>query len=90
MKTRKVYGWISSRSGEGQTREIVAAFSLAGAARLAGVRSPRDLWNITETGSAVEIAVAMNFKTLGCVCWKQLDEHDPILWTRDVLRKVKP
>lgn len=97
MKTAKewkVYGWVGHRYEAGnthnQTREIVAARSMAEAARLSGHRSPRQMWNLSETGNAVEIAVAMNHQTRGCVCWKPLDNHDPLAWKRDALREPRP
>jgi hypothetical protein len=86
----KVYGWGGHRPNtgthHGQTREIVAARSMAHAARLSGHHSPRQMWCITETGNPIEIAVAMNYATRGCVCWKPLDNHDPLSWKRDPLR----
>ena len=84
-KPLKVYGWGGCRSGV-QTREIVAARSMAEAARLSGHRSPREMWNMCETGNAIEIAIAMYYHARGCVCWRPLDEYDPLAWKRDPLR----
>ena len=67
-KTLKVYGWtahISKRVREQlelpghivQARAIVAAPSMAAVGRLLGVR-PRTLFNLSETGNALEIQIA--------------------------------
>ena len=85
----KVYGWQGHRKGAVQTREIVAARSKAEAARLAGYRRPGEMFNLTTTGNAVEIAVAMYYSKRGCVCWRPLDVHDPLEWQRDPLRQEK-
>ena len=81
-----VYGWLGYRlesdGHRGQTREIVAAHSKSDAARRAGYKYPSQMFNLAETGNAVEIAVAMNCKTRGHVCWKPIREQDPLAWKR--------
>ena len=75
----KVYGWISTRRDcEGphhQTREIVCAPSRAAAARAAGIKSPRQLWNLCETGNEEEIRVATGAPRK--VFWRPLDRRAP-------------
>lgn len=55
----KVYGWQDHRPGVGQVRAIVAARSKAAAARYAGESDPRRLFNLDETGNAIERQVAL-------------------------------
>lgn len=64
----KVYGWGSHRG-----REIVAVPSKAAAARAAGEEDHRRLWNMTETGNAIEIEYAM--QAPGVVFWQPSDQH---------------
>jgi hypothetical protein len=78
MRPLQVYGWISFR-GRTQAREIVAARSQAEVARLAGVSRPGQLFNLSDTGNAPEIAQAM--AEPGAVFWHPLDER-PIAWRR--------
>jgi len=76
----KVYGWQGHRSecppaanGGQQTREIVAAPSKAAAARAAGKKDPRSLFNFDETGNQHEIEIAM--AEPGTVFWRPLDHR---------------
>ena len=63
MKTLRVFGWTGWRPEEkgtkpnGQTREIMAAYSKAQVARIVGVKSPARLFNLCETGNQDEILV---------------------------------
>jgi len=79
----RVYGWIGFRSecqtNSRQTREIVAASSRAAAARIAGARSPRQLFNLSETGNADELATAL--AEPGAVFWQPLDAYSAT-WRR--------
>ena len=72
----KVYGWIGYRreagGPHGQTREIVAAPSMAAVGRIVG-ENPRRLWNLGETGNAREIEAAS--ARPGIVLWRLLDDH---------------
>ena len=70
----KVYGWRSFRmecppapNGSRQTREIIAAHSVAEVCRLTGVRRSE----VSETGNEEEVRVAM--KDPGVVFWRPLD-----------------
>lgn len=75
----KVYGWKGMRSEartprnpyDAQTREIVAAHSAAEVARIADVPRPDHLFNLSETGNAFEIKLAMTFP--GQILWRPLD-----------------
>lgn len=58
------------------TREIVAAHSQAGAARIAGVKGPWQLFNLCETGNQGEIEQAMSDP--GTVFWSPLDFRLPL------------
>lgn len=73
MRSLKVYGWIGYRreTKRGQSREIVAAKSMSEAARCAGYGSARQMWNLCETGNALEIAIATSKP--GTVFWCELD-----------------
>ena len=77
MKKLKVYGWCGHRlecpEYHKQTREIVAAPSMAAAARAAGKNNARQLWNCCETGNAQEIKVAM--KEPGVVFWCGINDY---------------
>ena len=78
MREMKVYGWQGWRieapgNGHHATREIIAARSKAEAARLAGKRSPREMWCLCETGNKNEIAVAMMWP--GMIFWSPLDGY---------------
>jgi hypothetical protein len=70
----KVYGWESFRNPTPttrlQTREIVAAKSMAEAARIVGVKSPRTL-DLVETGNDLEIATAM--AEPGVIFWQNIN-----------------
>lgn len=69
-KTLRVYGWTAHFSDENlgkrlgvpewvaQCRAIVAATSKSEVARLAGAGYPAKLFNLCETGNAVEIGIA--------------------------------
>lgn len=74
----RVYGWIGYRREVGthhnQTREIVAARSMAEVGRIVG-EDPRRLHNLTDTANAEEIAVAT--AAPGEVRWSPLDAHPP-------------
>lgn len=81
----KVYGWYGHRrecppaaNGSRQTREIVAASSIAGAMRLTGERRS-NLWDICETGNQHEIETAM--AEPGVVFWKPLYNYKSGGWT---------
>ena len=59
----RVYGWYGNRRGctglpSDQTREIVAARSMAAVARIVGCGDPRRLHCLCETGNEEETAVA--------------------------------
>lgn len=85
----KVYGWTGLvysgeqmkrfadyykvRDDQQQSRCIVAASSQAAAARAAGVKAPRNLWNLCETQNVIEAGVALNQP--GVVFWRPLDGH---------------
>ena len=82
----KVYGWRGWRSacppapnGGRQTREIVAAPSIAAALRAAGDAGP-SREEICSTGNAEEIATAM--QEPGIVFWIPLDARKPHSWVR--------
>jgi hypothetical protein len=74
----KVYAWVGHRTEAGaphyQTHEIVAAPSKAAAARAAGERDPRRLFNLGETGNAADIAVAT--REPGVVFWRPIDARE--------------
>lgn len=78
-----VYGWEGWRPNLGlrrsQTREIVAAPSKAAAARAAGFDRPAQMFNLSDTGNAREIAVAC--AAPGVVFYRGLDADDGE-WTR--------
>ena len=79
MRQLKVYGWQATRHKVGQTREIVAAHSMAEAARAAGYRHPSQMFNLDETGNPGEIACAQ--AEPGVVFYTPLDER-PTIWRR--------
>ncbi len=70
----RVYGWQGWK-GATATREIVCARSKAAVARIAGVKSPSRLFNLTETGNAEELRVAR--AKPGVVFWRPLDSRGP-------------
>lgn len=80
----KVYGWTGNRyefppspNGSTQTREVVAARSLAEVARIAGrFHKPSRGWCF-ETGNDHEISLAMHRP--GIIHWRPLDT--PGKWT---------
>lgn len=79
----RVYGWQGHRyecpaaaNGSHQTREICAARSQVEVARCAGVKSPRQLFNLTETGNALELEIAL--RQPGVVFWRPIDEIPPV------------
>lgn len=82
MRRLKTFGWQGHRmQAPGlQTREICRASSMAAVARIAGVKSPRELFNLTETGNALEIAITS--RDIGVIYWRPLDARDDDLWTR--------
>lgn len=71
----KVYGWQSTRFKAGgahnQTREIVAAKSMAAAARAAGYERPAQMFNLGETWNADELRVAL--ADPGAVYWSPIN-----------------
>lgn len=78
----RVFGWMGQRiecpaagNGSRQTREIVAAYSKADAARAAGKKAPTQahMWNLSETGNDTELSTALQFP--GVVFWRPLDER---------------
>lgn len=75
--TLKVYAWSSfRRSAPGphhQTREIVAARSMAAVARMTGHLDYRSIHNLCETGNAEEIKVAL--AKPGVIHWRGLNEY---------------
>jgi hypothetical protein len=79
----KVYGWDGFRyptpTSRVQTREIVAARSMAEVARILGVKSPRSL-DLVETGNDREIAVAM--AEPGVVFWQKINARPDDGFTR--------
>lgn len=83
-----VYGWVDHAGDDlqaafpewaighehiRQARCIVAAESQAEAARLAGVKYARQLWNMSETGNVVEAGVALNQPKI--IFWRPLDGY---------------
>jgi hypothetical protein len=95
MKPLKVYGWqsfqracVPASNGSKQTRQICAASSKAEAARIAGVKSVRTLFNLTETGNAGECRAAMLQPRT--VLWQPIDarqRHKDIWFTVDTTRE---
>jgi hypothetical protein len=84
----RVYGWQDHRAGVGQVRAIVAARSKTAAARCAGKTAARQLFNLEETGNAVECEVAL--ARPGVVYWVSLRgsdwyraSSDAALWRTD-------
>jgi len=79
----RVYVWEGVRgecpTHSPMTREIVAATSQVEAARIAGVRSPRQLFNLCETGNADELATAR--AEPATVFWRPLDAYGDV-WRR--------
>lgn len=74
----KVYGWIGWRNeaklapnGSHQTREIVAAHSVAEVLRIAGITRSEYGYSGSETGNDEELAVAL--AEPGVVFWAALD-----------------
>ena len=73
-----VFGWQGHRhecppapNGSRQTREICAAKSMAAVARAAGVKYPRQLFNLCDTGNAYECELALS--SPGTVFWRPID-----------------
>lgn len=71
----RVYGWVGARTeAAGQTREIIAARSLAEAAHLSGTRR----YFLTQYGGVTanprEVATAL--ARPGVVFWRPLNERD--------------
>lgn len=83
MAKLTVYGWQGWRSPAGQTREIVAAHSMAEAARLSGYKRPSQMFNLCETGNEREIAQAMS--SPGTVFWCRIDDsyRSNLEWRRE-------
>ena len=77
MRPLRVYGWQGWRAdvcehGHHTTREIVAAPSMAAVGRIMG-SSPRQLFNLCETGNAEEIATAT--AAPGAVFYRALNDY---------------
>lgn len=75
-RPQRVYWWLGARREAGprsQTREMVAAPSMAAAARAAGYKHPRQMFNLCETANEDDIRVAMS--TPGVVFWKAIDSR---------------
>ncbi len=74
----KVYGWRSFRAVVGQSREIVAAKSVAEVLRITGLT--RYQWNLNgcETGNAEEIAQAT--KAPGQIFWRSINAREGDPW----------
>jgi hypothetical protein len=79
----KVYGWQSFRrectGPHRQTREIVAATSMAEVARIAGVNGPWSLFSLCETGNEREIGIAM--VEPGVIFWRPIND-----WNGDYVK----
>jgi len=71
----RVWSWIGHRyrlgHSQNQTEEVCAARSMAAVARAAGVKYPRELFCLGETGNLEHVRVAMSKP--GCVFWRSLD-----------------
>ena len=72
-KSLKVFGWADWFQGK-QIRAIVAAPSKAAVARAAGAARPSALWNLCETGNALEIQAASACP--GVVLYRRLNDRD--------------
>jgi hypothetical protein len=77
-KQLKVYGWNgyraecpSANNGSHQTREIVAAHSVAEVLRIAGISRREFEWNGDETGNTTETTLALTYP--GTIFWKPLN-----------------
>jgi hypothetical protein len=86
-KALKVFSWMGHRydcpaaaNGGRQTQEIVAASSMAAAARAAGVQRPRQLDNLTETSNDSDVAQAMSEP--GTVFWRPYQRVSDKKWRR--------
>lgn len=80
----KIYGWTGFRHDAGtrlQTREILAATSIAAVRRIAGITAADWRWSGCETGNAIEVTIAT--ARPGVVFWKPLDfrSEDGTGWT---------
>ena len=80
MAKLKVYHWLGmtdvkweERPWVGQVDCIVAAKSMAEVARLMGEKSPRSLFNLSETWNDEDKAVAMSKP--GTIFWRHLGDH---------------
>lgn len=90
----KVYGFQGWRwecppepNGSRATREICAAPSKAAVARATGHKSPRSIFNLTETGNASERHIALSQP--GAVFWRPLDRYrEPFV--RAAVEKAPP
>lgn len=87
-KRLKVYGWTDSRphtrgpnNPHGQTREILAAHSVAELLRITGMT--RHQWNVggCETGNADEIRIAT--ERPGIIFYQPLNQRTDTGWTAD-------
>lgn len=76
MSKLKVYGWggYTPDPPYQQARMIVAAKSQAEVARIAGVKRPAQLWNLTETQNDLAIATAM--AEPGTVFYRDINDYD--------------
>lgn len=70
----KIYGWTGYRPGttHGQSREIVAAPSMAEVLRITGKRKSQ-LLSLSESRSEEEFEIAM--KKPGVIHWRDFDTH---------------
>jgi hypothetical protein len=71
-RSLKVYGWRGFREGT-QSREVMAAESVAEVLRRAGVTRATWNWSGGETRNPEEVAIAT--PEPGTVFWHPLDEH---------------
>ncbi|ULD38853.1 hypothetical protein [Rhodococcus qingshengii] len=71
-RSLKVYGWRGFRDGT-QSREVIAAESIADVLRRAGITRADWKWSGGETRNPEEVAIAT--ANPGTVFWHPLDEH---------------
>lgn len=74
----KVYGWTGTKATPGsrqrQSRNIIAAHSVAELLRLTGIPRSQYSWSGGETGNAEELAAAL--AQPGVMLWRPLDDRD--------------
>ncbi|QAY16142.1 hypothetical protein SEA_SONALI_30 [Arthrobacter phage Sonali] len=75
MAKLKVYAWTGTKftpgSGQRQSRNIIAATSIAELVRLAGIPRSEYKWSGSTTGNPEEVAQAMSKP--GTMFWRPLD-----------------